>query len=688
LSNGTAFQSGGTRGSTRPGRPATALLVLLLTASFAWSQPDRTAGVYTPHQVTQFQGDRPPFEPADCPFENFTVPEGERIECGYLVVPEDRAEADGRDIRLAVAILKSRSANPEPDPVIFLSGGPGSGALYGVANWRNSSLREHRDLILFDQRGSGYSQPNLRCPEMFDAGAEAEQPSLSVDERIARDVEAAGACRDRLTGEGIDLGAYNSAASAADLNDLRLALGLEQWNLYGLSYGGRLALTAMRDYPEGIRSAVLDSPRTPVVNDFEVSAADMDRAFQTLFAGCTADPACAAAYPDLKGVFEELVRRLNEEPAVIMGPDPETGALREGTFTGDDLVGGLFNALYNTAMIPYLPLAGYQIHAGNYDVLTGLSTALGPSNTFSQGMFYSVLCHEEMPFNDAEVVRESREAYQFLTGYLAANSFYAICGIWDSGEAGPVETSPVISDIPTLVMVGEYDPIHPRHWGQAAAETLSRSLLVEFPGVGHGASFGACQGSIRDSFVDNPTVAPDTSCTAAMSGPAFVTGLALNRGVYNFASGFLLGREPGQLALLGFCLLLFLSAVVGWPLAYVIGRRRGKTTEDSNTSRAARWLGWAVAALNLFFFIALVTWIVRLSSAEPYVLLFGLPSGGAFLFVLPLVAGVLTVGMLVSAVLAWLRGYWSPAGRVHYSLVTLAALGFLLFLNGWNLLTR
>jgi pimeloyl-ACP methyl ester carboxylesterase len=601
-------------------------------------------------------------------------------------VPENRAESSGRKIRLAVAVLKSRSANPEPDPVIFLSGGPGSGALYGVANWRNSSLREHRDLILFDQRGSGYSQPDLRCPEIFSAGAEMERQSLSVDERVAREVEAAADCRGRLIGEGIELGAYNSAASAADLNDLRLALGLEQWNLYGLSYGGRLALTAMRDYPEGIRSAVLDSPRTPIVNDFEVSAADKDRVFQTLFAGCAADPPCAAAYPDLEGVFEELVRRLNEKPAAIMAPDPETGGLQEATFTGDDLVGGLFNAMYDTAMIPYLPLAGYQIHAGNYDVLEGLSAALGPSSTFSQGMFYSVLCYEEMPFNDPEAIRESREAYPLLKGYLAADSLAAICGIWGSGEAGAIEASPVVSDIPTLVMVGEYDPIHPRHWGQAAVETLSRGLLVEFPGVGHGASFGPCQGRIRDSFIENPAVAPDTSCTATMTGPAFVTGLALNRGVYEFAAGFLLGPEPGQLALLGFCLLLFLSAVIGWPLAYLIDRRRGKVAKGSNAGRAARWLGWVVAALNLSFFVALVTWIVRLSSAEPYVLLFGLPSGGAILFVLPLLAAVLTVGLWVFAVVAWMRGYWSPAGRVHYSLVALAALEFVLVLSGWNLL--
>lgn len=162
-----------------------------------------------------------------------------------------------------------------------------------------------------------------------------------------------------LAAEGIDLKQYNTLTNAADLEDLRLALGYEQWNLLGSSYGTRLALTAMREYPQGIRSVVLDSTRPLQINESQTPA-DAERAFQTLFRGCAADPTCNAAYPDLERVFYDLVEQLNTKPVTLPGIDPFTGRTYDVLINGDTMISTLFQAMYSTEIIPLLPRAIYD----------------------------------------------------------------------------------------------------------------------------------------------------------------------------------------------------------------------------------------------------------------------------------------------------------------------------------------
>ena len=220
------------------------------------------------------------------------------MDCGYLVVPESRAKPDGREVRLALAIVRSTAAQPAPDPVVYLEGGPGGSALYDAWYWFESPIRERRDIVLIDQRGTGYSQPSLNCPEIED------EDVYTADEEL----DAARACSRRLRREGVDLKQYNSAATAADLADLRVALGLEQVNLLGVSYGTRAALTAMRDSPQGIRSVVLDSAYPPEVDAYTEEAANAAAAIEVLLNGCAADRRCAKAYPKLESTFYQIGR--------------------------------------------------------------------------------------------------------------------------------------------------------------------------------------------------------------------------------------------------------------------------------------------------------------------------------------------------------------------------------------------
>ncbi|NIV33457.1 MAG: alpha/beta fold hydrolase, partial [Anaerolineae bacterium] len=288
------------------------------------------------------------FEDAACPFD---LPEGqeegETVECGYLVVPEDRSNPEGRKLRLAVAIFHHPDGDPEPDPVIYLEGGPGGSALefvdLGFEDQSAPVFAANRDLILFDQRGVGLSEPALDCPGLTELGIELldneiDGRVLTYREMDDLHLETALACEEDLH-EIADLTAYNTIASAADVDDLRRALGYDQVNLWGISYGTRLALGIMRDYPDGVRSVVIDSVFPPDVESEVEAPANMDRALDLLLDSCAADEGCDSAYPDLRGVLFGMVDRLNEEPAAFPVSDLLTGDRYDAVMSGDDLLG-------------------------------------------------------------------------------------------------------------------------------------------------------------------------------------------------------------------------------------------------------------------------------------------------------------------------------------------------------------
>jgi pimeloyl-ACP methyl ester carboxylesterase len=476
------------------------------------------------------------FEEAPCPF---ALPsghvEGETVECGYLIVPEDRADPEGRDVRLAVAIFRHPGGTPEPDPIIYLEGGPGGSPLEmrapNVDAYFGPIFAANRDIIVFDQRGVGFSEPALDCPaftglylDLLDY--EVDGVRLTGQEVLDRKVEALLACAEELSAVA-DLSAYNTVASAADVNDLRLALGYEKVNLWGGSYGTRLALGVMRDSPEGLRSVVLDAPYGPEVDLYLSTPGSFDRALTVLTEGCAADDACNAAYPDLRTVLFETVDRLNASPATVEVIYPLTGESYTKLLDGAGLTELVFRSLYDTSMRPLLPQA---IYAASENTFTSfLATAMLDmlrQEFRSWGMYFSVLCNEEIPFSAREgfeaAVADYPEFAGFFAGFEVGGLAYAVCPGWGAGQAGVRENEPVTSDIPTLIMTGEYDPIVPPGWGQRAAGTLTNSYFFEYPGMGHGVSFGNCPRSMMLAFLDDPSAAPDDACVAEMEVVPFV----------------------------------------------------------------------------------------------------------------------------------------------------------------------
>ncbi|MBI1278672.1 MAG: alpha/beta fold hydrolase [Anaerolineaceae bacterium] len=474
------------------------------------------------------------FESATC---MFNVPQGQNPDCGYLTVTEDRSQPDGRMIKLAVAVFHSDNPQKNPTPLIYLEGGPGGSALEYLSltfNDRYAELLKDQDIILFDQRGVGRSQPALDCKEVTDLTWNTLDQVLTVDEAVRLGNEAVTACANRLAGEGIHLSSYNSAENASDVNDLRIALGYDKLDLYGISYGTKLALTIMRDHPEGVRSAIIDSIFPPQVTNNDAPI-NFERSLNVLFKGCAADSACHTAFPDLEKVFYDTIDQLNANPVSFQVTNPTTAQKHDVKMDGDSFAATIFQALYATEILSELPKTIYDVHNGETGFLSlWTQLELTQLDVVSVGMNYAVQCTEELAFDTTSSIEAVlAKINPKLRGFARRNGIddtqIGLCSAWNTTKPNPIENEPVKSDIPTLVVSGEYDPITPPQYGQETAATLSNSYFFEFPGAGHGViPSSECALSIAQAFLKDPNTKPDSACIADMKEPAFNTGAPVN----------------------------------------------------------------------------------------------------------------------------------------------------------------
>jgi pimeloyl-ACP methyl ester carboxylesterase len=649
----------------------------LLSGRWAFSLVGETASPL----LSANRSEAPRFEKASCPF---SFPSDVEIACGYLVVRENRQLLDGPTIRLAVAIIGSRSGHPAPDPVVFLTGGPGQSAFESASLWFHTPFLDRRDFILFEQRGTRYSEPWLDCPEINAALLDSFATASSLEEEVAGEANAAKACRDRLQRQGIDLSAYNSEASAADLEELRQVLGYDEWNLYAISYGTRLALTVMRDHPVGLRSVILDSVYLPQASFYEEFTPKAMQTFDALFAACASDVDCQAVYPDLERTFYDTVARMNDSPVPLFIHIPPYDLI----LTGDDWAAMLFDVCYESQALPFVPFLIYQVHEGNYDVLPPLIEQVFPILTsFSRGMYYSVQCSEEAPFNTPEAVADAIAAYPGLGDFSPFRSDLAICDVWGLDSYDVAKNLPVYSDVPTLVLSGEYDPITPPRWGQLATETLSNSFFYEFTGLSHSITLHACPRDVALAFIENPTCLPVIDCMNEVNRLHFITSedVYVTPAIYRLNVDLLTRRHPFHLGVLGFCLLFFLAEVLLLP-GNLIRLLRHRAEQTARMAWLARGLAVVTAVANLVFVVSLVLTVSKVLSVNWLILAFGMPAKAAFLFIFPLFAAVSSMGALVISFWIWRKRVWTALARVHYSMVVVAGLVFIWFLGYWGLL--
>ena len=451
------------------------------------------------------------WRPVSCWFRNDTKL---RTDCGFLTVPLHHDRPGGRPVELAVEVIHTPDPHPQPDPVVVLAGGPGgtlagngSSALTGYAPIRLLTGRQAgRDLILLDQRGVGHSRPALDCAPIGDLASGL-------------------ACRNRLTARGIDLSAYTTEEDAADVAELGPALGYRQVNLFGYSYGSRLALTVMREYPHGIRSVILISPVPPQADYLADFPGNEARAFQALFDGCAHDPRCAAAYPQLARDFRTAVTRLDARPRQL--PVRIDGTDRTLRLDGRVLVSLLSNGIYLDKMA-ILPRAIHHAATGGNlsdwaQVVTDGAAAIADVGV-SVGMAQSVQCADEAPFVNRQRARALDAAHpEQRHVFLQPAWWFDLCARWPAGPAGPAGHTPVHSTIPALIVTGQYDPAAPPAYGRLAAATLTRGYFTEFPGLGH-IPEDSCVLSVEAGFLRRPLQRPGTSCIQQMPPIRWKTG--------------------------------------------------------------------------------------------------------------------------------------------------------------------
>jgi pimeloyl-ACP methyl ester carboxylesterase len=465
----------------------------------------------------------PVFEPAPCRMQK---PPGFQPECGNLIVPEDRSKPDGPQVQLHVAVFRSRSRDPKPDPVIYLTGGGGGNELDSAIRYLddgNDAILDERDFIVWNQRGAKYAKPYLRCKGYAAFRADLAAMDLSREEAEAREIEFALDCRDGLVERGIDLNMYNTATNADDLNDLRVALGYDKINIYGTSYGSRLALEVLRRHGEHIRSAILDSVYPPNVHFYSDYWINSWATFERIFDACEADASCRQRYPGIEDALLRVLDDLEASPRTVK----YRGTSAEITLTYDDAV--FVDAMY---LYPYLsepgmvPLVIQSASRGDFSPIESFivyTMGVIPSDTIAEGVQYSILCREETPFDSYErFVELAKEMPPQIARASLSSVDYDLCAEWGVEPADQVEKEPVVSDVPTLILSGEFDPITPPLWARLAAETLSNSYYYEFPGLGHGIMrSNRCGFQIGQQFLDDPYSEPDASCIDLMPGIRF-----------------------------------------------------------------------------------------------------------------------------------------------------------------------
>lgn len=434
-------------------------------------------------------------------------PTGDQVDarCGTLTVPEDRANPQGRQIDIHVAVIPAVQREPEPDALFLLAGGPGQSAIetFPAVVSMMFFIHEHRDIVLVDQRGTGKSNP-LRC-------LDPEDESLTDDEAL----EKLKACPTQLDA---DLRFYTTEIAMTDLDEIRAALGYETINLYGASYGTRAALTYLRMFPERVRTVTLDAVVEPDFIMFMDAAEDGQAALEKLFTRCEADEACSKTYPDLRNEFEQLLARLEASAVDITIPHPVTNKPLALTVNRELITNMVFNTLYAPDLVATLPLSIHAAFADeNYVPL--ISGALLVNAGLYDGMFYAVACTEDAPLISADEAARGSEGSVFGNRTV---DFADVCAEWQKGEVSPEFREPVVSEVPVLLLSGEADPITPPRHAEEIAEHLSNDIHLIFPGMGHGNLISRCGLDIFRDFIENPVIADlDTTCVERVQPPPF-----------------------------------------------------------------------------------------------------------------------------------------------------------------------
>ncbi|GAA2542807.1 alpha/beta fold hydrolase [Mycolicibacterium diernhoferi] len=505
-----------------------ALLSAVLTAVVAGCAQDGSDGA-DPHETTRLS-----YVSAPCPRPNFPgVPEsglGPEFTCGYLTVPENRRVDNGRTIQILVARAEALSDAPAADPIVYLASGPGGAGTLSAPGVIAGGMNADRDVIFVNPRGTVHSDPFLSCPETDEFTARSINLVLARQSTANLAAAAVAACRERLATSGVDFAAYNSLENATDHADLRTALGIKEWNLYGVSYGSDLALQILRDHPDGVRSVVLDSVVPPNINIVDRWWEAPASALAAITRACADQSHCVAAYPDLMQTFTATVDALDRAPAQVTVTDP-SGRDVPVTVDGSKLVPLVVDWSRDAARVADIPRMIYAASRGD---VTLAAEAIAASDlpaeqrgTLGYGLTLGAYCQEMTNWTTREeALAGARKAMPDLPDAVlrvtpTGSHIFDECRAWGVGRSDPAARQPASSAVPTLILSGTFDASTAPAWVDDVTGGLPNSTVLHFPGSGHGViPDSSCAQSIMTAFIDEPNPDVDRSCIANIELPA------------------------------------------------------------------------------------------------------------------------------------------------------------------------
>ena len=435
--------------------------------------------------------------------------------CGTYDVPENPAEPEGRKISLNIAIASATGTDKEPDPVFFFAGGPGQAATETWVMIR-STLRQigkNRDIVMIDQRGTGKSN-KLACTSEIE-----EDLNQEIDLDLIR--TETQKCLADLDG---DPRFYTTTIAMGDYNLVREAMGYDQINIMGVSYGTRAAQVYLREFPDTVRTATLDSVVPMQLALGQEHAPMLDQSVAAVFADCVQDETCNTLYPRQADELSALFARLRNEPQDITIVNPVSGKQQDIQLSADTLAVAIRFLSYSSDTQALIPLLVHEaLTTGNLARLASqaLLVMSGLNEMLARGMELSVLCSEDYPSIDL-----SADYSDTIMGNLFLEIVDLQCKVWPRGEVPADFHQPVVSDIPVLLMSGERDPVTPPQYASQAAETFSNSLNLVAKGQAHSVMKNVCLREITTAFINQGSVDDlDTSCIANITPAPFFTSL-------------------------------------------------------------------------------------------------------------------------------------------------------------------
>jgi len=460
----------------------------------------------------------PAFIEAPCDLPNVPARLRPRLQCGTVNVPRDYGHPDAERFALAVAVVRSEQQPALPDPLLYVSGGPGGPLTIYAAYQGAHPFAPGRDLILVDQRGTGRSEPHF-CPDLRDdfVNALAEVALGPEVPMRARRRAIFTACRQQAAAQGIDLNDFGTSVTVEDFNSVRQALGVAQWNVFGVSYGTTVAMTLMARHPETVRAAVLDSvnPPDPLLPRYSSNVAEARRAF---FSSCSRDEACAAEFPDLATTYQDALKRLDQAPLPVLLPAELHHPGNHGPLTASSFELVVGRLLYFPKFYPGLPRLITAVHDGDTTLFASsladlLAQARDPDTGSNFAANAAVDCRDRPRYR--EPLGEGANIFEQI-------SLYGMCDGWS--ELGPPPVVPLDTDVPTLVLAGQFDPNATPAASRHVTDLIGpHAQWIEFARSGHSVrAFSPCASKIVAEFVDQPARPLDTSCAGQPAPISFL----------------------------------------------------------------------------------------------------------------------------------------------------------------------